>query len=146
MKWDKTKCPVLVLQNSFLTGCFALFLFLCRPLCHFNPVIHHRKHWPDGLFWCILPLLVLLFFYKESSSSVQLFRALLLEAVSALQYISADLLLKTVIILGQTLLKLHAGINGTGKGREGLLSCPHFLNTLQWRQETGKKKQTVFPL
>lgn len=45
-----------------------------------------------------------------------------------------------MIILGQTLLKLHAGINGTGKGREGLLSCPHFLNVLQSRQ-----KQTVFP-
>lgn len=40
-----------------------------------------------------------------------------------------------MIILGQTLLELHAGINGTGKGRKGLLSCPHFLNTLQLRQK-----------
>lgn len=59
--------------------------------------------------------------------AVELFRASLLEAVSALQDISADLLFKTVIILGQTLLKLHAGINGTGKGEKGLLSCSHSL-------------------
>lgn len=66
-----------------------------------------------------------------------------LEIVSSLQ--TADLLLKAVIILGQTLLKLHAGINGIRKDKEGLLSRPHFLNTLQQKQNKNKDVFFIFP-
>lgn len=54
----------------------------------------------------------------ESSCYIQWCCATKLESWFSLQDMSADPDLKTVIILGQTLLKPHAGINGSEKGRE----------------------------
>lgn len=44
--------------------------------------------------------------------------------------------------MDQTVLMLHFGVNGNEKGREGLLSCPHFLNMLL----LGQKEKKCFPL
>lgn len=75
---------------------------------------------------CLIASLVLPLPSKESSGSLQLFELRYLRLSQPFSTFSADLFLKTVIILGQTVLKLHARINGTGKGTERTVTTASF--------------------
>lgn len=84
-------------------------------------------------------------FKKENRFEVQLFGAGLLKAISASWWISVDPLLKHSDYSGSDYLKAtHALINGTGKGSEGLFSCPRFLTNTSLKVK--EKLKDLFPL